>query len=63
MSTTSVQDWFAQRIDALYQNALKGSYDFYLTPAEAAHAPAAWRGKPIYRDESGTNRLPHPHLL
>jgi len=47
------QGWFAERIDALYQNALKGSYDFYLTPAEAAHAPSAWRGKPIYRDEFG----------
>jgi len=48
-----VQDWLDQRIDALYQNALKGGYDFYLDPVEAARAPSAWRGKPIYRDEVG----------
>jgi hypothetical protein len=47
------RDWFDQRIDTLYQNALKGNYDFYLDPAEAVCAPPAWRGKPIYRDEVG----------
>jgi hypothetical protein len=41
------------RLEALYQTALNGSFDFYLATPEALKVPKAWRGKPIYRDEFG----------
>lgn len=44
-------EWFTQRIAALHRTAQRGTFDFYLTEAEAAAAPKAWRGNPIYRAE------------
>ncbi len=48
-----VAAWLAERVDKLYQTALRASFDFYLPADEAARVPRAWRGKPIYRDEVG----------
>jgi hypothetical protein len=51
--TPWVREWLTGRIEKLYQTALRGSFDLYLPPREAAAVPKAWRGKPIYRDEFG----------
>jgi hypothetical protein len=48
-----VMEWLPSRLEKLHQTAQRGSFDFYLSSAEASRVPKAWRGKPIYRDESG----------
>jgi hypothetical protein len=50
----TVMDWFKDRLDRLYRTTQRGCFDFYLTAEEAAGVPKAWRGKPIYRDEYGS---------
>jgi hypothetical protein len=49
-----VAECLAKRIELLYQTALRGDFDFYLSPAEATGVPKAWQGKPIYRDIFGS---------
>jgi len=46
-----VAEWLTRRMAALHRTAQRGAFDFYLTEAEAAAVPKAWRGKPIYRAE------------
>jgi hypothetical protein len=45
--------WLTARLDQLYRTASAGDFSFYLDPDQAVGVPAAWRGKPIYRDEFG----------
>jgi hypothetical protein len=49
-----VAECLGRRIELLYQTALRGDFDFYLSPAEASNVPKAWQGKPIYRDVFGS---------
>jgi hypothetical protein len=48
-----VMEWLTDRVEKLARTAQLGSFDFYLSPAEAIGVPKAWQGKPIYRDEYG----------
>jgi len=49
-----VTDWLSDRLDRLYRTAQSDCFDFYLTAEEAAGVPKSWQGKPIYRDEYGS---------
>jgi hypothetical protein len=51
-----------ERLRALAETAKRADYDIYMQPEETASLPAAYRGKPVLRDDlGGHTRLPVIH--